>query len=119
MEIGVVLVTFNRLEKLKKALEAYERQTVKPKYILVVDNNSTDGTREYLENWKKEEKQYKKYTVFMEKNTGGSGGFYEALKHSLELDASWIWTADDDAYPKEDAFEVAIRYLKEKEEKKE
>lgn len=117
MEIGVVLVTFNRLEKLKIALEAYERQTVKPKYILVVDNNSTDGTREYLENWKKEEKQYKKYTVFMEKNTGGSGGFYEALKHSLELDASWIWTADDDAYPKEDAFEVAIRYLKEKEEK--
>ena len=60
MEIGVVLVTFNRLEKLKIALEAYERQTVKPKYILVVDNNSTDGTREYLENWKKEEKQYKK-----------------------------------------------------------
>ena len=57
MEIGVVLVTFNRLEKLKIALEAYERQTVKPKYILVVDNNSTDGTREYLENWKKEEKQ--------------------------------------------------------------
>lgn len=119
MEIGVVLVTFNRLDKLKIALEAYEKQTVKPKYVLVVDNKSTDGTREYLENWKKEEKEYKRYTVFMEKNTGGSGGFYEALKNSLDLDASWVWTADDDAYPKENAFEIATKYIKEKEEKNE
>jgi GT2 family glycosyltransferase len=43
MDIGVVLVTFNRLEKLKIALGSYDKQTVKPKYILVVDNKSTDG----------------------------------------------------------------------------
>ena len=111
MEIGVVLVTYNRLEKLKIALKAYDKQTIQPKYILVVDNKSTDGTKEYLESWKKEESTYQKYTVFMEENTGGSGGFYEALQHSLNLDASWIWTADDDAYPQENAFEIATNYL--------
>ena len=45
MKIGVVLVTYNRLEKLKIALKSYEEQTVLPKYILVVNNNSNDGTR--------------------------------------------------------------------------
>ena len=43
-KIGCVIVTFNRLEKLKKALAAYDKQEVKPKYIVVVDNASTDGT---------------------------------------------------------------------------
>ena len=45
MKIGVVLVTYNRLEKLKIALKSYEEQTVLPKYILVVNNNSNDGTK--------------------------------------------------------------------------
>ena len=51
MELGVVIVTFNRLEKLKKALKAYEMQTCRPGRILVVDNCSTDGTDVYLQKW--------------------------------------------------------------------
>ena len=50
--IGVVLVTFNRLNKLKNALTCYDKQTYKPKYIIVVNNASTDGTYQYLEKWK-------------------------------------------------------------------
>ena len=55
MKIGVVIVTYNRLDKLKIALKSYENQKIKPKYILVVNNNSTDGTKEYLDSWKQEE----------------------------------------------------------------
>ena len=40
------------LEKLKIALKSYEKQSFKPQYILVVNNNSTDGTLEYLKEWK-------------------------------------------------------------------
>ena len=87
MKIGVVLVTYNRLEKLKIALKSYEEQTVLPKYILVVNNNSNDGTKEYLENWAKDNSKIEKIVVNLDKNTGGSGGFYEGLKNSLELDA--------------------------------
>lgn len=111
MKIGVVLVTYNRLEKLKIALKSYERQSVLPKYILVINNNSTDGTREYLEQWTNNEDKVEKIVVNLEKNTGGSGGFYEGLKKSLELDADWVWVADDDAYPKENAFEIAQNYI--------
>ena len=113
MEIGVVLVTYNRIDKLKIALKSYEKQTILPKYILVVNNNSTDGTKEYLEEWKKEQNGIEKIIINLEKNTGGSGGFYEGLKNSLNLNAKWVWVADDDAYPKEDAFEVAQKYFEE------
>lgn len=53
MEICVVLVTFNRLNCLKKALDEFEKQTYLPKRLIVVNNSSTDGTAEYLSEWKK------------------------------------------------------------------
>ena len=111
MKIGVVIVTYNRLEKLKIALKSYEKQSIKPQYILVVNNNSTDGTIEYLREWKNESNGIEKIILNLDKNTGGSGGFYEGLKASLDLDAGWIWVADDDAYPKENAFEIAKKYI--------
>lgn len=119
MEIGVVIVTYNRLDKLKIALKSYENQTIKPQYILVINNNSTDATKQYLEIWQKEETTIQKKVINLTKNTGGSGGFYEGLKNSLELDAQWIWVADDDAYPKENAFELIQKYLTEHPEEKE
>ncbi len=118
MKVGVVIVTYNRLDKLKIALKSYENQTVKPKYILVVNNNSTDGTKEYLDNWKQDQIGIQKNVVNLDKNTGGSGGFYEGLKNSLNLDAEWIWVADDDAYPKEDAFKIAQKYIEDHEDSK-
>ena len=111
MKIGVVIVTYNRLDKLKLALESYEKQVLKPKYILVVNNNSTDGTYDFLEKWKEDRAEIEKRVVNLAQNTGGSGGFYEGLKNSLELDADWIWVADDDAYPKENAFKIAEHYI--------
>lgn len=111
MKIGVVIVTYNRLEKLKIALKSYEKQSFKPQYILVVNNNSTDGTLEYLKEWKSKNNKIEKIILNLDKNTGGSGGFYEGLKASLELDADWVWVADDDAYPKENAFELAKEYI--------
>ena len=49
MKFGVVLVTYNRLDKLKIALECYEKQKYLPKNIIVVNNASTDGTKEFLD----------------------------------------------------------------------
>lgn len=105
MEIGIVLVTYNRKDYLKKALKSYDEQTKKPRYIIVVNNNSTDGTTEVLNEWKNNKSIYDKYVINLEKNIGGSGGFYTGLKESLSLDADWIWVADDDAYPEKNALE--------------
>ena len=46
--VAAVIVTYNRLEKLKNAIAAYENQLCKPTYIIVVNNASNDGTKEFL-----------------------------------------------------------------------
>lgn len=104
-EIGCVLVTFNRLEKLKKALSAYDVQTVLPSYVMVVNNCSTDGTEEYLSKWKEQESLYRRIVINMPENLGGAGGFYRGFQEGLKQSAEWIYVADDDAYPLEDAIE--------------
>lgn len=109
--IGVIIVTYNRLEKLKKCLKLFDTQTVKPKYIIVINNKSTDNTKEYLENWVNLKSQYEKYNVETESNLGGSGGFYTGLKLALNLEADWIYVSDDDAFPENDVIERSEKFL--------
>lgn len=111
-KIGVVIVTYNRLEKLKKALEAYENQKMKPSVIIVVDNNSTDGTKDYLKNWQNESFMCRKNVIFLDNNIGGSGGFSVGVKEAISEDCEWIWVADDDAFPEFDAIEIADNEIK-------
>lgn len=47
--IDIVMVTYNRLEFTKKTLRAIYNRTKFPYRLIVIDNDSTDGTREYLE----------------------------------------------------------------------
>ena len=97
-KIGVVIVTYNRIEKLKKALNSYESQNRKPAYILVVDNGSTDGTANYIEDWMERQEEIQHKGIILKENLGGSGGYYKGLQFAKDLDAEWIWVADDDAY---------------------
>lgn len=111
VDIGVVIVTFNRVDLLKDALKCYDVQTKLPKYILVINNASTDGTLKYLKQWEEIPSEYRKMVIHMDINTGGSGGFYTGLAMAEKLEADWIWVADDDAFPKENAFSEAAKYL--------
>ena len=111
MNFGVVLVTYNRLDKLKIALKCYEKQTYLPKEIIVVNNNSNDGTYEYLEKWKLKESKIKKTIINLKKNSGGSGGFYTGLKESLSKKFDYVWVSDDDAFPEKDCFEIANNFI--------
>lgn len=110
--IGAVIVTYNRLDKLKTALQFYETQEYKLKYILVVDNYSTDGTTEFLKIWEKGSTEIEHRVLFLDHNTGGSGGFHEGLKAAKDMEADWIWVADDDAYPQKNCIKIFIEYLK-------
>ena len=106
IKIFVVLVTYNRLEKLKIALNSYEVQSRKPTHIIVVNNNSSDGTSEFLKEWELSSTLSKHTVINTGKNLGGAGGFYIGMKKAIELGADWIWVADDDAYPDNNAFKV-------------
>lgn len=109
--IGCIVVTYNRLEKLKKALSYYSAQIQPPKYLIIVNNGSTDKTKNFLNSWKNKPEKFKKYVINSEINTGGSGGFYIGEKKALELDADWIMIADDDAYPEPNYLQGMQEYI--------
>ena len=105
MNVDVVIVTYNRLEKLKKALACYENQTMTFRNIIIVNNHSNDGTFEYLDSWKEIKAPFAKYVINTEENLGGSGGFYTGQKYAMALNPDWIYLADDDAYAEPDMME--------------
>ena len=109
IKIAAVIVTYNRIELLKKALEAFENQTRLPDYLVVVDNASNDGTYEYLDLWKKNSRN--KIVIHNSSNLGGSGGFYTGTEYAASLDVDWIWVSDDDAIPELDVFEKAEKHI--------
>lgn len=112
MKIDVVIVTYNRIDKLKKALKAFEKQSAMPGKIVIVNNNSTDGTADYLEKWKEKADKFQKVVLNLSENVGGSGGFYAGINYLVNNNSDWIWVSDDDAYPHQDALQQAYDFLK-------
>lgn len=96
MKINCVVVTYNRLSLLKENLNALKGQTVPINKIFVINNNSTDGTKEWLDSISYDQ-QLKIY--HLPKNIGGAGGFYEGIKHGTLAGCDYIWIMDDDTIP--------------------
>ncbi|HEY2435543.1 MAG TPA: glycosyltransferase family 2 protein [Solirubrobacteraceae bacterium] len=92
--VWAVVVTHNRRDKLPRCLGALAVQHRRPDRVLVVDNASTDGTREMLE------RDYGEVEVLaLRRNEGGAGGFHEGMKHAHGAGAVWLWLMDDDTVP--------------------
>lgn len=105
MKIAIVLCTFNRIECLKIALQKYEDQTVKPDFVVIVNNASTDGTRAYLNNWQEKSASFEKIIIHNKENLGGAGGFSIGIEAAKKLDCDYIFLADDDAYAEREMLE--------------
>lgn len=50
MKFSVIIITRNRLKDLINTINAYQSQTFDEKEIIIVDNASNDGTKEYIPN---------------------------------------------------------------------
>lgn len=101
MRLYAVIVTFNRLERLKKTLEMTLAEN--PEGVLIVNNASTDGTTEWLSNV--DDQRLK--VLNLPENKGGAGGFNAGFKWIVEnTTADWLVCYDDDAYPKTGAFKA-------------
>jgi GT2 family glycosyltransferase len=93
--VVAVVVTFNRRRMLMECLEALARQTHPVAEVIVVDNASTDGTREALETTDLPERLDLSY-LRLRRNGGGAEGQHYGWAAALERDADWIWVMDDD-----------------------
>lgn len=110
MKIATVVVTYNRKDMLLKNIECLLNQTRKSEKIYIIDNASTDGTREYINGVINNNKNDILY-VRLEENSGGAGGFFKGLELAYKDGYEYVWGMDDDAFPKEDALEKIVEYL--------
>lgn len=101
MKIASVIVTYNRLELLKRTISAQRKQSRKLDSIIVVDNGCTDGTHEWLDG------ETDLYTIHQD-NVGGSGGFWRGIKEAYNQGFDYIWCMDDDVYPEPDCLELLL-----------
>jgi GT2 family glycosyltransferase len=98
--VVAVVVTYNRIELLRECLAAVTAQTRAPDTVLVVDNASTDGSREMVAT------EFPSAEVLaMPTNEGSSGGFHEGMKAGAARGFDWLWVMDDDTIPRPDALE--------------
>jgi rhamnopyranosyl-N-acetylglucosaminyl-diphospho-decaprenol beta-1,3/1,4-galactofuranosyltransferase len=130
-QIAAVVVTFNKKELLRNAVQGILNQELLPDLLLIIDNNSSDGTYDMLlengwieeinddkndvnltslkEYYKNEKKILIKYVSKFE-NDGGAGGFYEGMKQAYNDGYEWLWLMDDDGVPAKDCLKYLYDY---------
>lgn len=87
-QLSIVVCTHNRSELLKKCLESLVNQTYSSIEIIVVDNNSTDNTKEVVA-------QFPKVKYYHESRIGLSYARNTGYENAI---GSYIAYIDDDAY---------------------
>lgn len=98
MKILAAIVTHNRRDLLSRCLDHLLTQKRPPDAILVINNASTDGTIEML--------QQRDIPFVTQDNVGSAGGWHRGIAHGLEHEFDAVWLMDDDGFP--DAAALAI-----------
>ena len=106
--VVAVVVTYNRLTLLQRLLDRLVHSDQLAE-ILVIDNASTDGTREWLAApGPLGERGPVVHHRTLATNTGGAGGFHTGLQWAIARDADLIWLMDDDGIPDPDCLELLL-----------
>lgn len=100
MKILALIVTFNRKEELFRCIQSIKSQHLPPDDILVVNNNSTDGTEKLLIS--------NKINFITQYNNGSATGWYTGINYAIKNEYDYIWLMDDDGYPDFQALQILI-----------
>lgn len=107
-EVGIVVVTYNRLKLLKEVIKALRLQTYIDKQIIVINNGSTDSTLDWL-------KEQQDIITITQENLGGAGGFFTGMKFVAEKGYKYCWIMDDDVICNTTALEELVKAYQVKE----
>src|SRR5581483_8184095 len=102
MSVCAVICTYNKRELLLECLDALTAQTRPLERVIIVDNASTDGTLDAVENWAASSAVSIGYIELAE-NAGASGGFAEAIAQAVAERHEWVWVIDNDCMPAREA----------------
>lgn len=97
-KVSVIIPNYNHARFLKKRIESVLMQSVKPAEIIILDDCSTDGSQDMIN-------QYRDHTLVShilinDKNSGSP--FKQWQKGILYATGDWIWIAESDDYAEQD-----------------
>jgi len=105
--VGVIICTWNKKEYVLELLDSLTKTPYPNWQILIVDNDSNDGSREAV----LEKYPWVKY-ILNPVNIGGSGGFNTGLCAMLQSEGfDYVWLLDNDVRVMPGALEVLVETL--------
>lgn len=104
-KIAAVVVTYNRKELLCRCLQALQNQQNPNLDILVIDNASTDGTRQAVETLALPQIRY----MNTGRNLGGAGGFSYGVRAAAQSGYEYLWLMDDDTLPEPESLQAFLQ----------
>ncbi len=99
----VIIVTYNALRWIERCLCSLEESSVQCD-VFILDNGSTDGTREYLAS----HPQKNVFVHHSSENGGFGAGNNEGLRFAREKGYDWIYLLNQDAWVEKDCFRNLI-----------
>lgn len=107
--VCAIMVTYNRLAILQQSLQHVFAQTVAPSLIVIIDNNSDDGTDSYLTTLSEKQNVH---CIRMEENTGPAGGISKGMAYGLLQNSfDYFWVLDDDTFYAPHALEELLQHI--------
>ena len=113
ISLAVIIVTYNRKDYLMRCLRGVYSQTLPPKAVYIVDNASTDGTYDCLnENDLLSNSTIDLKYIRIDRNLCGAGGYYTGLKTANE-DGGYdgFLLMDDDGQPDKDELKYIAKWM--------
>lgn len=103
---AAVVVTYNRKELLRRCLTSLLEQAGASCDVIIIDNASTDGTKEMVE------AEFSCSEIIYEntgRNLGGAGGFEYGVGTAFRLGYEYVWIMDDDTLPEKTALAELLK----------
>jgi GT2 family glycosyltransferase len=102
MTVAAAVTTFNRLESLKRCIAAIRAQDRPVDQIIVVNDQSTDGTREWLDG------QPDLVAIHQPGNFGCACSFRTVLEAAYQRGHEFAWAMDDDVFPEPASLRILL-----------
>lgn len=105
-KITIFTPTYNRADLLRRCYESMKRQTNQNFIWLIIDDGSTDNTKDVIQEWELEEKQFCLQYIY--KQNGGLHTAYNTAIANIETELCACIDSDD--YMPDDAIEKILSF---------
>lgn len=106
-KVSVIVPNYNHAKFLTQRMETILAQTFRDFEVIILDDNSTDNSRELIEQYRGHEKV--SYIIFNEQNSGST--FHQWKKGIATSSGKYIWIAESDDFCDVNFLETAVAKL--------